>query len=386
MRSNSDSTRSTAFRARSFAPLEPATLHVVSHPSTVPINQAVYLRMQELGSQVVIAVPSRWRHPYQHTNIRPAALPGLEHALIQLPVALPGRPQRHIYLANTRAIVHSLAPSMLFIEAEPFSFAALQWGVAAHSLGIPFGVQAAENVDKSLPPPVTAYRSWLLRRARFVAARSPTAARLTRKWGARSEILLLPHAVPQWPSTGPPESGRPFTVGYAGRLVPEKGVLDLVQASKRMTVSARLLFVGDGPLRDELRRGGPRVTVLTDVPHAEMWRGYAQMDLLVLPSHTTRAWSEQFGRVLTEALACGVPVVGSSSGEIPWVIEKTQGGCVFPEGDVGALAAALDRLARNATERAQLARSGAAAVRQFFSVDSVATSFRELCDRVTHHA
>jgi glycosyltransferase involved in cell wall biosynthesis len=55
---------------------------------------------------------------------------------------------------------------------------------------------------------------------------------------------------------------------------------------------------------------------------------YAEMDVLVLPSRTTSRWAEQFGRVLIEALWCGVLVVGS--GEIPWIVETTGGGRVFP--------------------------------------------------------
>jgi glycosyltransferase involved in cell wall biosynthesis len=61
-----------------------------------------------------------------------------------------------------------------------------------------------------------------------------------------------------------------------------------------------------------------------------------QFDALVLPSRTTANWKEQFGRVLIEAMSCGVPVIGSSSGEIPHVIGD--GGLVFAEGDSQALA------------------------------------------------
>ncbi len=55
--------------------------------------------------------------------------------------------------------------------------------------------------------------------------------------------------------------------------------------------------------------------------------------MLALPSRTTPTWKEQFGRVIVEALWCGVPVVGSDSGEIPWLIELTGGGLTFPEGE-----------------------------------------------------
>ena len=77
-----------------------------------------------------------------------------------------------------------------------------------------------------------------------------------------------------------------------------------------------------------------------------MAAGYAQLDVLVLPSHTTPTWKEQFGRVIVEALWCGVPVVGSDSGEIPWLIGLTGGGLVFPEGDSEALARQPGQAAR----------------------------------------
>ena len=66
-----------------------------------------------------------------------------------------------------------------------------------------------------------------------------------------------------------------------------------------------------------------------------MARYLARMSVLVLPSLTTARWKEQFGRVLIEAMALGVPVIGSDSGEIPWVIGDA--GLVFPEGNSAVL-------------------------------------------------
>ena len=67
-----------------------------------------------------------------------------------------------------------------------------------------------------------------------------------------------------------------------------------------------------------------------------------RFDVLVGPSLTTPRWKEQFGRMLVEAMACGVPVIGSDSGEIPHVIGDA--GIVVPEGDRVALCAAIARL------------------------------------------
>jgi glycosyltransferase involved in cell wall biosynthesis len=90
----------------------------------------------------------------------------------------------------------------------------------------------------------------------------------------------------------------------------------------------------------------------------------------VLPSRTTPTWKEQFGRVIIEALGCGVPVVGSDSGEIPWLIGLTGGGLVFPEGDVGKLAEQLNTLRAAPALREQLASSGRDAVERMFTVSA----------------
>jgi glycosyltransferase involved in cell wall biosynthesis len=80
------------------------------------------------------------------------------------------------------------------------------------------------------------------------------------------------------------------------------------------------------------------------------------LDVLILPSVTTPKWKEQFGRVLIEGMACGVPVVGSTSGEIPRVIGDA--GIVVPEGDIDALAAAMRKLYDDGELRAQLSSRG----------------------------
>ena len=100
--------------------------------------------------------------------------------------------------------------------------------------------------------------------------------------------------------------------------------------------------------------------------------------LLVLPSLTTRRWKEQFGRVLGEAMASGVPVAGSSSGFIPEFIHATGGGLVFPEGDAMALARVLATLAREPLHRRQLAEAGRAGVLGHYSVPVLARRWHDL--------
>ena len=105
----------------------------------------------------------------------------------------------------------------------------------------------------------------------------------------------------------------------------------------RLPADTRLLIAGDGPLR-ELVAAHHKVDLRVGVRHDDMAALYRQMDVLVLPSRTTRRWSEQLGRVLLEAMAEGRPVIGAASGEIPWVLSEARGGMTFPEGDVVTLA------------------------------------------------
>jgi glycosyltransferase involved in cell wall biosynthesis len=164
-------------------------------------------------------------------------------------------------------------------------------------------------------------------------------------------------------------------------LVESKGVLDLLDAVRRLEAPIELLLIGNGEIRDRLEGEpvpGSKVRILDTLSHDQMPSGYAQLDVLVLPSHTTPTWKEQFGRVIVEALWCGVPVVGSDSGEIPWLIELTGGGLVFPEGDRELLAERLRRLRAQPGLREELATNGRAAVERLFSVPAATDALERL--------
>ena len=173
----------------------------------------------------------------------------------------------------------------------------------------------------------------------------------------------------------------PFTVGYVGRLVPAKGIDDLVAAARSLEFDFRLLVVGDGPLRERLRHadlGRGTFDLRTGIRSDSLPELYRAMDVLVLPSRTTATWAEQFGKVLCEALLCQTPVIGSSSGAIPWVVETTAGGVLFQEGDPRALAAAITSLRHDESLRRELGERGCAAVWREFSPRASASRLDEL--------
>ena len=361
-------------------------LLVVSHPAVLSVNQVPYRELASRGWEVTIVVPDRWRHEYSEPDLRPQALPGLEHSLRPTRVLLRGRPQRHLYLARCRALIRDTRPDVAFLEAEPFSLPAAQWGFALSRLGVPFGVQSYENIDRPFPAPVRWLRRRVLAGAAFVAARSDTALGLVREWGARGEVERVPPAVPPWPDR--PAHGvrdeRAFTIGFAGRLVASKGLDDLLAAVRELDAPVELLLIGDGEMRVQLEGQaipGSRVRVLSGIGHEQMPEAYARLDVLVLPSRTTPTWKEQFGRVVIESLWCGVPVIGSDSGEIPWLIELTGGGLVFPEGDRDALAGRLRELRADPDRRLALAAAGRASVERLFSVSAATDALERMLER-----
>lgn len=366
------------------APRNARRLLVVSHPAVVAVNQEPYRELSRRGWDVSLVVPAHWRHAFSRRVVRPHPLPGLERAFLPRRVALAGRPQRYFFLARCRRLCARSDPTVVFVEAESFSMVASQWRRVCRALDVPFGVQCAENIDRSLPRPVRALRGKVLADAAFVAARSLSAASLARAWGARGEVAFAPHAVPPWRrAAGGEGAERPFTVGYAGRLVQSKGLLDLLAAVRMLEGPVELLLIGDGELRGELEGAaipGSRVRVLDGFAHEQMAEAYAMLDVLVLPSRTTPTWKEQFGRTIVEALWCGVPVVGSDSGEIPWLIELTGGGLVFGEGDVAELAERLRRLRDGPQLRRELAEKGAAAVQRDFSLEAATDSLERLLE------
>ncbi len=181
------------------------------------------------------------------------------------------------------------------------------------------------------------------------------------------------------------ESPEKFTVGFIGRLVPEKGVDILIRALAELDGDWRALFVGDGPRRGEyeslVNSFGltGRFEFAGWVGHREIPEFLRRMDVLVLPSRTMPTWSEQFGHVLIEAMSSGVVPVGSDSGEIPNVIGEE--GLVFPEEDHKKLGEAIRRLQGEDGFRERLARLGRKRVLREFSWEVLAEKTHSIYER-----
>jgi glycosyltransferase involved in cell wall biosynthesis len=111
---------------------------------------------------------------------------------------------------------------------------------------------------------------------------------------------------------------------------------------------------------------------------------YRSLDVLVLPSRSRSNWKEQFGRVLVDAMACGVPVVGSTCGEIPNVIGDA--GLIFPEGDAALLRDHLRALQNDPSLRRDLAQRGRQRVLDRFTQGQIARQTYEVYQNVMRTA
>jgi glycosyltransferase involved in cell wall biosynthesis len=147
----------------------------------------------------------------------------------------------------------------------------------------------------------------------------------------------------------------------------------------------RLLVVGDGSEREQFEQrltaaGLSDRVVFTGAINFDLVPEYFhQMDMLVLPTETKKRIREQFGRVLVEAMASGVPVIGSTCGAIPEVIGDA--GLVFREGDADALAGELRRMLSDEDLRDRLVVAGLEQVKQY-SWERVAEKTYELFRQV----
>ena len=279
---------------------------------------------------------------------------------------------------------------------EPYVLASAQI-VRRVQPGVAYVPATFQNIRKTYPPPIDVIERRVMQRANAWIAFGETAhdAQCGRPEyeGKPSRVLtpgvdvdaFRPDPVARanmrsalgWPADA-------LVVGFTGRLIEEKGIDTLLHAFLHSKHAWNLLVVGGGeraPRVESLRLQHPsRVRFVRQAGHNDMPTYLRTMDVLCAPSRTTTRWREQFGRMLIEAMACGVPIVASDSGEIPYVVQDA--GVVIPETDLGRWVQTIDRLAVDAAARAQLAARGLARARAEFSWSVVARRHLDFFEQV----
>ncbi len=374
--------------------------------SKAVIVGAYQRKLEELARlpdvELVALAPPAWRDSRGETRLERAYTEGYE--LTTTPIALNGHFHTHFYPQLGRALA-AARPDVVHVDEEPYNLAtwqALRWASRA---GRPALFFTWQNLLRSYPPPFGWIERYSYRHSAHAIAGSQEARQVLLAKGYPGPVTVIPQfgIDPQLfdrraqPPLLAPSAQHRLTIGFAGGLVPEKGIDTLLHAmalARQQAEAAnawpwRLLLAGTGPeaaalagLAAQLGLGA-HVVFLGKIASTAMPAFYASADVLALPSRTMPNWKEQFGRVLVEAMACQTPVIGSDSGEIPHVIGDA--GLVFPEGDTQALAGCLLRLAGDPALRAGLAERGRARVLALFTQERVAAAtyqvYREMLGR-----
>jgi glycosyltransferase involved in cell wall biosynthesis len=325
-------------------------------------------QLRALGADVTLVVAQQWEEGGSLVHY------SAEGDGFVVPVRTVGR-HPNLFLYDPRPLWRLLGSSewdLIDLHEEPFGVAVaevmfLRW---LRCPSVPFIFSSAQNIEKRYPPPFRWFEHLAVRRAAGAYTCNSEAGRILRRKGLRGELELLPLGVDvdrfREADREPPTTT--LRVGFVGRLIPHKGVdvlLNAVALDHRLSTdvfgagpeSTRLVAMAEAlGIKD-------RVRFHHHVDEDRIPEVYSRFDVLAVPSVPLPSWIEQFGRVVVEAQASGVPVVASASGALPDVVGDA--GLLVPPNDPLALQAALSRFLDEPGLWERLRAAGLAEVAQY---------------------
>ncbi|MBW4560970.1 MAG: glycosyltransferase family 4 protein [Mojavia pulchra JT2-VF2] len=355
----------------------------VSHAYVVGVNQGKLNAIAQTGKvEVGLLTPSNWK-ALEWNRVFEVEKPYPNIKVYTAPVLFSGRGGAHIYAPwQLWQVLNDFQPDVVQVEEEVFSLCTFELAIWSRITGKPMVVFGWENMDRTLPVVRRWIRQFVMNTAQLMLPGNQDGANLLRQWGYRGLMEIMPQMgvdTQLFSPRSPENKNEAFHIGFLGRLVPEKGVNTIFGAAhllKEKGLNFRIIICGSGSYEEALKREAQQQQIADLV----IWRGsvrheqapeeISKLDVLVLPSLTAATWKEQFGHVLIEAMAMGIPVVGSSSGEIANVIGRSD--LVFPEGEAEKLATILERMICNPTWRQELAQHGLTRVYQHYTHERIA--------------
>jgi glycosyltransferase involved in cell wall biosynthesis len=342
---------------------------------------AYQIKLEEIAKhddvELLVIVPPVWLDPAGPVTLERSHTEG--YRLLADPIRFNGQFHVHYY-PRLKQRLAEFGPDIVHIDEEPYNFAtwlALRQSKAVGAKTLFFTWQ---NLQRRYPFPFSLLEKQVLNGVDAAIMGNQEAVAVWQAKGYVGPHTVIPQfgvdpALYQPPARRDP--GRSFVIGSANRrLVPGKGLDVLLRAAARLPGIWQLHIAGEGPERPLLQKLAHELNIANRVhfdgpiPSGQMAAYLQQMDVLVLSSRTLPNWKEQFGRVLVEAMACEVAVIGSDSGEIPHVIGDA--GLVFPEDDEAALQAHLLRLMQSPELRDELGRNGRARVLERYTQSQIA--------------
>jgi glycosyltransferase involved in cell wall biosynthesis len=323
-------------------------------------------------------------------------------SLVRLPEWPDSQEFTRFFFRGLSGLLREKRFDIILVDAEPWALYKWQaWWLKRryqpHSL---FGEFTFENLERP------GLRGWILSQFYRASARvddftisgNQASRRILLKYGAseKRNLVAAQNGVDTNDFIPAPEKKSQFRqlfhlspdaliIGFCGRFMVEKGILDLIAAVQEIRLdqtheNVHLALLGEGPLKSTITEECPPwLHVVVGQPSSVIPKFMQSVDLFVLPSKPSRegrrVWEEQFGHVLIEAMACGVPTLGSDSGAIPEVIGTPE--AIFPHSDVNALRQLLSKAIEDPTWRLALGKKQRQRVETNYSHETVARRYTD---------
>lgn len=327
--------------------------------------------------ELVVVVPPVWEDPAGPVHLERSHTNG--YKLLVDPMRFNGQFHLHYY-PRLKERLADFRPDILHMDEEPYNLATWLGVRQARAVEAKTLFFSWQNITRQYPFPFRLLEQQVLQQVDYAIMGNNDSVSVWHGKGYQGSYRVIPqfgvnpdHFTPRarW------DEMRTFTIGSTSRrLVPEKGIDLLLRAASGLPGLWRINIAGDGPARPKLaalaRKLGIWERVAFDgvIPSADMPGYLRQLDVVVVPSRTLPNWKEQFGRVLIEAMAAGVPVIGSNSGEIPHVIGDA--GLIIPEDDVAALQQHLLDLMKSPAKRVEMGQAGRERVLAYYTQEQIA--------------
>ena len=338
------------------------------------------------GAELTLVTPPYWQSDDGSKQMLERLYTTGYHMIVT-PITLNGNFHLHFY-PRLGKIMREVRPDIVHIDEEPYNLATFQAARLAHNLRARSLFFTWQNLYRNYPPPFRQMEHYNYRHVRAALAGNREAADILKRKGYRGPVHIIPQFgfdtdIYKRSEPRPPRvPGSPFTLGFLGRLVEDKGLPTIIETLTMLPDYCRAVFIGNGPMKSVLEEQAARLNVServifkSGVPTYEAPRVLQDMDVLVLPSLTRPNWKEQFGRVLAEAMACETPVIGSDSGEIPYVIADA--GLIFPEGNARELSQRIQQLLDAPVLYETLAHKGRQRVLENYTQERIARQTYEV--------
>ncbi len=320
----------------------------VGHSYVVALNRSLMRELNHRGRiKVTVAAPRFFAGDLRPIDIEEEPSGS---ALEVVPLDCSLTRYIHAFFYNHRQLkklVNSRKWDYGYLWEEPYIYSGYQLGRAFSHQKIPYSLFTNQNIAKKYPWPFSFFEKQTLDHCDSLWGCGPQIIETFRQKNYRGPADILPYFVNTDRFTPIDREAQKQqrlrfglkdvkTVGFMGRLTPEKGIAIFLNAVEQLPKQEawQVLMLGDGPMREEIQQWIVQKKMqerffLKLMKHEEIPQILPTMDVLLCSSQTMPFWREQFGRMIIEGFACGVPVIASDSGEIPYVVGEA--GLVLPE-------------------------------------------------------